>query len=101
MGSNSLYVNFDGLEKNIEELRNWQKEFDGLNSRINAKIDEMNNVWKGQDYNAMKYNIESELKKITGPEGMIQSFVNNRIKDIEQKKGNYAAIQKSNANYWG
>lgn len=98
--SNSLYVDFDGLENNIGELQNWQKEFNDLNSRINATIDEMNNVWQGDDYNAMKTSIESELKKITGPEGMIQTFVSDRIRDIEQKKGNYAAIQNSNANYW-
>ena len=99
--NNGLYVNFEGLESNIEELKNWKTEFDELNSRINAKIEEMNNVWQGEDYNAMRTNVELELKKITGPDGMIQNFVNNRIKDIEGKKGNYTAIQDSNANYWG
>ena len=97
----NLYVDFDGLESNIGELKSWQSEFNELNSRINAKIVELNNVWQGVDYNAMRASIESELKKITGPDGMIQTFVNDRIKDIEQKKGNYAAIQQSNANYWG
>lgn len=99
--SDSLYVDFDGLEVNIRELENWKKEFDELNTRINAKIDELNEVWKGSDYDAMKANIESELRKITGPDGMIQTFVKNSINSINEKRSNYVAIQKSNESFWG
>ena len=99
--NDSLYVDFDGLEGNVHELEIWKNEFDELNTRINAKIDELNSVWQGADYDAMKANIESELRKITGPEGMIQSFVKNSISSINEKRSNYVAIQKSNASFWG
>ena len=99
--SNSLYVNFNGLDENIKEIENWKESFDNLNSRINGKIDELNTVWQGEDYNAMRTSIKTELNKITGPDGLIQSFVKDSIKEINQKKENYTAIQKSNANYWG
>ena len=97
----SLYVDFDGLENNINELKQWKEEFNELNGRINAKIIEVNNVWQGKDYESMRNSISEELKKISGPDGLIQTFVNNSINDLERKRGNYAAIQNSNANYWG
>lgn len=98
--SNSLYVDFDGLEGDIRMLENWKKGFDGLNTSINNQITEMNNLWVGEDYNSMKANIQKELTKITGPEGLIQNFVRDRIAEIERKKGNYVAIQRSNVNRW-
>lgn len=97
----NLYVDFDGLEENIGELKRWKEEFNILNDRINVKLEELNSVWQGKDYDTMKNTITQELKKITGSDGMIQTFVNNSINDLERKRGNYAAIQDSNANYWG
>ena len=59
----SLYVDFDGLENNINELKQWKEEFNELNGRINAKIIEVNNVWQGKDYESMRNSISEELKK--------------------------------------
>ena len=98
--NNSLYVDFDGLENNINELKHWKEEFNELNGRINEKVNELNNVWQGKDYEAMRNSVTEELKKISGPDGLIQNFIANSIRDLEQKRGNYAAIQNSNANYW-
>ncbi len=96
----SLYVDFEKLEENIGELKSWQSGFNELNTSINGKVDELNNLWQGEDYEAMRNNIHSELEKITGPEGLIQKFVKDQISTIEEKKGNYAAIQNNNANLW-
>ncbi len=96
----SLYVDFDGLENNINELKHWKEEFNELNERINAKLVDLNTVWQGKDYESMRNSISEELKKISGPDGLIQSFITNSINDLEQKKGNYASIQNSNASYW-
>ena len=96
----SLYVDLEKLEENIGELKSWQSGFDELNTTINGKVDELNNLWQGEDYDAMRNNIQTELRKITGPDGLIQKFVRDQTASIEEKKGNYTAIQNSNANYW-
>ena len=97
---NSLYVDFNGLEQNLNELEKWKEEFDDLNSRIKLKVEDFNNVWRGEDYEAMRNSISNELNKISGPDGLIQNFVNESINDLNNKIGRYADIQKNNANYW-
>ena len=99
MGSN-LYVDFDGLERNIQELKDWKTSFDELNNRVKLKVEEMNSVWRGSDYDSMRNTITRELNKISGPDGMIQSFINESISDLNAKLGRYENIQKNNASYW-
>ncbi len=98
--NNSLYVDPEGLEENVRELDNWLKQFNELHNQINGKIDDLNTVWKGADYDAMKASIQTELNNIIGENGLIQSFVRECIDDVNNKKGEYVAIQNSNTNYW-
>ena len=96
-----LYVNYSGLDNNIEELEVWKEEFNALHDEFVAKLSEMNNYWRGSDYDKMKASVLSELSKITGPEGKIQEFINESTNDLKNKKNEYANIQNKNASYWG
>ena len=95
-----LYVNYSGLDDNIEELRRWKEQFNTLNNEFNQKLNEMNNYWQGADYNTMKSKVTSELAKITGSDGKIQQFITDCINDLSNKKEAYTNIQRDNANYW-
>ena len=98
--SNSLYVDPEGLEENVRQLESWLRQFDDLHNQINSKVDDLNTVWKGVDYDAMKASIQTDLNNIIGKNGLIQSFVRECINDVNNKKGEYVAIQNSNTNYW-
>jgi hypothetical protein len=96
-----LYVNYDGLDNNIEELRLWKKGFNEIHNEFVNKLDEMNQNWSGIDYENMKNSLKTELNKITGEDGKIQTFVRERTEELKERKADYKNIQSRNASYWG
>ncbi len=96
-----LYVNYDGLDNNIEELRLWKEGFNEIHNEFVNKLDEMNQNWSGIDYENMKNSLKTELNKITGEDGKIQTFVRERTEELKERKADYKNIQSRNASYWG
>ena len=96
-----LYVNYNGLSDNIDELKHWKDEFNELHNEFLQKLADMNKYWQGSDYNAMRENVKTELEKITGPEGKVQAFINESTNDLIAMKNSYTDIRNKNASYWG
>lgn len=99
-GTNSLYVNDSGLRNCVDDLERWKKDFNETDRIYKEKINHLNELWVGSDYDAAKKRILDELDKITGENGKIQSFVTECTNELTQKVNDYQSIRQKNQSYW-
>ena len=95
-----LYVNDEELKGCIERLKKWKSEFDEVDKEFKLKLTQMNEIWSGSDYEAMKKRVTEELDKITGENGRIQEFITGCTDDLGQHISDYQDIRNKNRSYW-